>query len=88
MKAKNESIKFDNEMLNKRIETTNQDKSNASQREEGLLSQLDELSTALKQKESIIEQKVDDNFGLKQTIDSFKNEVEKARKRIETLEDL
>jgi archaellum component FlaC len=88
LKAKNESIKFDNEMLNKRIETTTQDKSNASQREEGLLSQLDELSTALKQKESIIEQKVDENFGLKQTIDSFKNENQKSSKRIETLEDI
>ena len=88
LKSKNESLKFDNEMLNKRIETTSQDKSNASQREEGLLKQLDELNTALKQKESIIEQKVDENFGLKQKIDSMRNEAEKTKKRLETLEDV
>jgi hypothetical protein len=33
---------------------------------------LDELNTALKQKEAVIEQKVDENFGLKQTIDAMK----------------
>lgn len=88
LKAKNESLKFDNEMLNKRIENTSQDKTNASQREEGLLTQLDELNTALKQKESIIEQKVDENFGLKQTLDQMKNEAEKVGRRIDTLEDL
>jgi hypothetical protein len=88
LKAKNESFKFDNEMLNKRIETTSQDKTNASQREEGLLKQLDEVSAALKQKESIIEQKVDENFGLKQTIDQMKSDAEKSRRRIDTLEDL
>ena len=87
-KSKNESLKFDNEMLSKRIETTSQDKSNASQREEGLLKQLDELNTALKQKESIIEQKVDENFGLKQTIDSIRTENDKLKKRIMSLEDL
>ena len=88
LQSKNESCKFDNEMLTKRIETTCQDKTNASQREEGLLKQLDELNTALKQKESIIEQKVDENFGLKQTIDGLKNEGEKYKRRIEALEEV
>lgn len=88
LKAKHESLKFDNEMLGKRIETTSQDKTNASQREEGLLKQLDEVNSALKQKESVIEQKVDENFGLKQNIDRMKGEADKARKRIEGLEDM
>lgn len=88
LKSKNESMAFDNEMLQKRIEATGMDKTNASQREEGLLKQLDELNTALKQKESIIEQKVDENFGLKQTIDGLRNEADKARKRIDALEDM
>lgn len=88
VRSKNESLQFDNEMLNKRIETTSQDKTNASQREEGLLKQLDELNIALKQKESIIEQKVDENFGIKQRIDSMRNENEKQKKRIETLDDV
>lgn len=75
-------------MLSKRIETTSQDKTNASQREEGLLKQLDELNTALKQKESVIEQKVDENFVLKQTIDSMRTENDKNKKKIMSLEDL
>lgn len=75
-------------MLTKRIEATSQDNTNASQREEQLLKQVDEINTALKQKESVINQKVDENFELKQNVDSLKFEKEKHTKKISFLEDL
>ena len=58
-------MKFENELLKKRLESGTKDKTDASSREETLLHQIEELSRVIKQREAVIEEKVSENFGLK-----------------------
>lgn len=68
-KSKIEAMKFENELLKKWLESGTRDKTDANSWEETLLQQIEEANRIVKQREGQIEEKVAENYGLKQTID-------------------
>jgi chromosome segregation ATPase len=80
-------MKFDNELLSKRLESGTRDKTDASSREGQLLQQLEETNLIVKQRESVIEEKANESFQLKQATDGLRTERDKCRKKIEDVED-
>ena len=87
-KSKIEAMKFENELLKKRLESGTKDKSDSNSREDGLVHQIESLGQIIKQREQAIEEKVQENFGLKQTIDQIRMERDKLKKRGDDLEDV
>jgi len=58
-------MKFENELLKKKLESGTKDRSDSNSREETLLHQIEEANWIVKQREGQIEEKVGENFSLK-----------------------